>query len=625
MVDRIDGAHLQDGLPQFLQIAKAIIRYRQIGAIVQLENVCFELGQFLQATRCAILQDTQEDTPTIVTSWNHREMDHTDPSLFETWPELENNCLLHHSGISRFSTCTPQSPQELILMPINDGRAFLGALALEFEQKRCCDIEIDCLNTLAGLLSCAICGSDQKALPTETDSFSDVLPNLMSRGVNRFQKEGSVDELTGLMARHLFMDTVSRFIEYSSQNECFGGFFLIDLDDFRVINDAEGHAMGDRILASVASRLAYIVPPGGALARLEGDAFALASPRLGQSEVDARESAQSLLERIYKVLSRPLTLDSLDIVLTASIGVALFYNYASTFDELLRHAELSMYKAKDDGKNRSYFFSTELQRTVNERADLDSALRVAVVENQFKLNYQLQVDRCGTPTGVEALIRWYRPDVGMVSPAVFIPFAENSGLIHVIGLWALKEACRQLAQWAVGEGRVPELVIAVNVSSEQFKQASFVNDVISALDESGAPARRLKLELTESVLAQDLAEVRGKMLQLKDLGVCLSLDDFGKGYSSLQYLKELPFDELKVDQSFVRGVTENHTDYAIASMILSLAKSTGLSALAEGVETREQLEILLSLGCPSFQGYLFGFPQEPKLIADAVLAHPARD
>jgi len=616
------GDLLGRGSSELLAIARSVTNFWQTGSESELELICAELGRLFHGTRCALLRDSGDNAAlTIRAIWSNGRPNHSEVSFIDFWPELRRlSPVLDYLDVTRLSSSVANYQYELLFLPLKGRSSYLtGTLALEVDAGKPLDVELECLRTVGGLLGCALDdidrGADDGSLGSPSDATSELLIVANSNEDDRI-----VDELTGLMVRQSFRDVVGRFIEFSSERECFGGFFLIDLDDFRVINDAEGHATGDKLLAGVASRLKYIVPPGGALSRIEGDVFALATPQLSNTEQGARESAETLVERVYQMLSRPFLVDNQDVVLTASIGVALFYNYASSFDEVLRHSELSMYKAKDDGKNRSCFFSTELQRAINERVDLDSALRQAIRDQQFKLNYQLQVDCQGTPTGVEALIRWHRPGVGMVSPGVFIPFAEANGLILGIGKWVLNEACRQLAVWSAGHREVANLVIAVNVSSEQFKQASFVDEVTAVLAESGAPANRLKLEVTESALAQDLVQVADKMLRLKELGVRFSLDDFGTGYSSLRYVKELPFDELKIDQSFVRDITKERTNEAIASMMLALARSTGLNALAEGVETREELDILLGLGCPAFQGYFFGHPQAAELIADTVVA-----
>ncbi|MGP9833493.1 bifunctional diguanylate cyclase/phosphodiesterase [Marinobacter sp. NSM] len=623
MIDNNNGAPVDGGAIEFLAITRSITYFWHTGAVPELQSICAELGKLFLASRCALLCGSGDrEGLTVRASWSRGEPNHSDMSLVDCWPELRRlSPVLDYMDVTRLNSGIANQRCDLLLSPLQGRSGCLaGILALEVDAGQSLDVELEYLRTVGGLLGCALDDINRRAHNGSESIQGDTTPELALATNIIKGDDNAVDELTGLMVRHSFRDIVGRFIEFSSERECFGGFFLIDLDNFRLINDAEGHATGDKLLAGVASRLEYVVPPGGALSRIEGDVFAFATPQLSNTEQGARESAEVLVERVHQMLSRPFSVENQDMTLTASIGVALFYNYASTFEEVLRHSELSMYKAKDDGKNRSCFFSTELQRAINERVDLDSALKLAISEQQFKLNYQLQVDHKGTPIGVEALIRWHRPGVGMISPGVFIPFAEANGLILDIGRWVLHEACRQLAVWSAGHRSVADLVIAVNVSSEQFKQASFVDEINTALAESGAPANRLKLEVTESALAQDLVQVADKMRRLKELGVRFSLDDFGTGYSSLRYVKDLPFDELKIDQSFVRGITKERTDEAIASMMLALARSTGLNALAEGVETREELDILLSLGCPAFQGYFFGRPQASELIADAVVA-----
>ena len=292
---------------------------------------------------------------------------------------------------------------------------------------------------------------------------------------------------------------------------------------------------------------------------------------------------------------------------TPSIGITLFAGHLEVIDELLKRADLAMYQAKAAGRNTLRFFDPEMQAAVVTRAALEADLREAVQKEQFLLYYQVQVDGDGRLTGVEALLRWQHPQRGMISPADFIPLAEETGLILPLGQWVLEMACAQLARWATSQ-KMAGLTVAVNVSARQFHHENFVGQVLKALDRSGANPHRLKLELTESLLVEDVEDVITKMSALKSKGVSFSLDDFGTGYSSLSYLKLLPLDQLKIDQGFVRDILNDPNDAAIARTVIALAESLGLAVIAEGVEIEAQRELLATQGCHSYQGYLFSRP-----------------
>jgi EAL domain-containing protein (putative c-di-GMP-specific phosphodiesterase class I) len=304
---------------------------------------------------------------------------------------------------------------------------------------------------------------------------------------------------------------------------------------------------------------------------------------------------------------------------TSSIGIALFEDNATPVEELIRRADTAMYQAKAAGRDALRFFDPQMQAAVSARADMEADLRRAIGETQFALHYQPQVDSAGATVGAEALIRWLHPQRGMVSPADFIPVAEETGLIVPIGQWVVDTACDQLAAWA-GVESIANLIVAVNVSARQFALPDFVDRVVTSLRRSGARADRLKLELTESMLVSGAEDVIAKMKQLQDVGVSFSLDDFGTGYSSLSYLKRLPLNQLKIDQSFVRDVLTDRNDAAIARTIVALAQSLDLSVIAEGVETQGQRRFLLDCGCKHYQGYLFGKPQPAETLAASLQA-----
>ena len=343
------------------------------------------------------------------------------------------------------------------------------------------------------------------------------------------------------------------------------------------------------------------------MARLGGDEFVILLEYMTRSPRDAATQAEAVGEKVLAALDRHYRLEESTHHSTASIGVTLFGASVESAGEPLKRAELAMYQAKAAGRNTLRFYDPQMQAVVSARVALEAALREALEKGEFRLHYQAQVSGEHEVVGVEALLRWQDPRRGMVMPGEFIALAEESGLILPLGRWVIETACAQLARWATQPGTA-HLTIAVNVSARQFYQDDFVDQVLSALERSGARADRLKLELTESVLVADIEGVIAKMNALKGNGVGFALDDFGTGYSSLSYLKRLPLEQLKIDQGFVRGILLDPDDAAIARMIIALAGSLGLAVTAEGVETEAQRHFLAELGCQNYQGYLFGRP-----------------
>ena len=419
------------------------------------------------------------------------------------------------------------------------------------------------------------------------------------------------DPLTALPNRTLLLDRLKQTLVTSSRSGVYGALLIIDLDNFKTINDTRGHDIGDLLLKQVAQRLKLCVREGDTVARLGGDEFVVILAALSTMEVDAATDAENVSEKILAALGQSYVLDDGNHHSTASIGVTLFMGDLNSSDELLKQANLAMYRAKTAGRNGVSFFDPTMESTVKERAALEHDLRLALKGRQFLLHYQAQMED-GHLTGVEALARWQHPQRGLVSPAEFIPLAEETGLILPLGSLVLETACTQLTAWA----RRPEmshLTIAVNVSAHQFRQSDFVDQVLKILKNSGANPQRLKLELTESLLVSNVEEVIEKMFALKASGVGFSLDDFGTGFSSLSYLKRLPLDQLKIDQSFVRDVLTDPNDASIVRTIIALSKNLGLGVIAEGVETAEQRDFLASSGCHAYQGYFFS---RPLAIAD---------
>ncbi len=415
------------------------------------------------------------------------------------------------------------------------------------------------------------------------------------------------DALTNLPNRRLLIDRLSQAVAASARHASFGALLFIDLDNFKVLNDTRGHHMGDELLKQVATRLTECVRNIDTVARLGGDEFVVMLEELSGTELDAAALAESVGKKILAALNQHFVLGGQEHHSSPSIGLTLFYDHQQSVDELLQRADLAMYQSKAAGRNTLRFFDPVMQAAASARAALEIDLRHALIHKEFMLYYQPVVDEDSAITGVEALLRWNHPTRGLVSPAEFIPVAEQAGLIIPLGQWVLAAACAQLVAWN-NHAVTRRLTMAVNVSARQFRHPEFTTQLLELLRVSGANPYRLKLELTESMLLSDFDDVIVKMGELRSIGVNFALDDFGTGYSSLSYLKRLPLDQLKIDQSFVRDVLTDTNDAAIARTILSLARSLDLSVVAEGVETAGQRDFLLQCGCKAFQGYFFGRP-----------------
>jgi len=415
------------------------------------------------------------------------------------------------------------------------------------------------------------------------------------------------DALTGLPNRRLLIDRLTKALDFSARHITHGGLLFIDLDNFKVLNDTLGHHMGDELLKQVAQRLGSCVRSIDTVARLGGDEFVVMLEDLHREPAEAATTAESVGKKVLSVLNQPFELAGQRYHSSPSIGITLFFQNLHSVDELLKRADLAMYQSKAAGRNTLRFFDPVMQAAATERATIEADLRQALVRNEFMLYYQPVVDDHSRMTGVEALVRWKHPSRGMVSPADFIPVAEHTGLIVPLGHWVLQTACRQLVTWSQ-QPSTQRLTMAVNVSTRQFRQPEFSDQLLALLRETGANPYRLKLELTESLLLNEMDDAINKMTELRSIGVSFSLDDFGTGYSSLSYLKRLPLDQLKIDQSFVRDVLKDPNDAAIARTILNLATNLDLGVVAEGVETEGQRDFLLKSGCKAFQGYLFGRP-----------------
>jgi diguanylate cyclase (GGDEF)-like protein/PAS domain S-box-containing protein len=415
------------------------------------------------------------------------------------------------------------------------------------------------------------------------------------------------DHLTGLPNRRLLIDRVRHAMASSGRSAKYCALLFLDLDNFKTLNDTLGHDIGDLLLQQVANRVSSCVRNGDTVARLGGDEFVVLLEELSEFMQEAVMQVETVGSKILAAFTRPFQLETYEHLSTTSIGVTLFVHHDSTTEDLLKRADLAMYQAKAEGRNTLRFFDPQMQTAVTTRAAMDESFREALLKDQFELHYQAQVTADGHISGAEVLLRWLHPRHGVVSPVDFIPFAEETGLILPLGRWVLETACAQLAQWAL-QPEMAHLSVAVNVSSRQLKQPNFIDEVLGILAHSGANPHRLKLELTESLLVDDVEDAITKMTALKAQGVGFSLDDFGTGYSSLSYLKRLPLDQLKIDQGFVKHVLTDPNDMAIAKMIIVLAESLGLAVIAEGVETVEQRNFLANLGCLAYQGFLISRP-----------------
>ncbi len=415
------------------------------------------------------------------------------------------------------------------------------------------------------------------------------------------------DPLTSLPNRRLLLDRLTHALTGALRHHRYGALLFIDLDNFKTINDTLGHDKGDLLLQQVARRLSACIRDSDTVARLGGDEFVVMLEDLSEDIKEATEQAAGVGEKIRHALNQSYQLNNNAHHSTPSIGITLFGDQPETIDEPLKRADLAMYQAKAAGRNAVCFFEPQMQAVVTTRAELETHLHEAIAKKQFVLYYQAQVASDHRLTGAEALVRWLHPERGMVSPAEFIPLAEESGLILPLGAWVLETACTQLALWG-HQASMAHLTLAVNVSARQFLQPDFVEQVLAMLTRTGANPQHLKLELTESLMVSNVEDVIAKMMALKTLGVGFSLDDFGTGYSSLAYLKRLPLDQLKIDQGFVRDILIDPNDAAIAKMVVALANSMGLAVIAEGVETEEQRCFLAEQGCHAYQGYLFSRP-----------------
>jgi diguanylate cyclase (GGDEF)-like protein len=416
------------------------------------------------------------------------------------------------------------------------------------------------------------------------------------------------DVLTGLPNRFLFLDRLGHAISRSARSHRMVAVMLLDIDNFKTINDTLGHTHGDLLLQDIADRLRRCVLEDDTLARIGGDEFSIVLE--GVSEI---EEIAMIAQKIVDIFSLPFTPSGQEIYVTPSMGITIYPMDGHDSDTLLKNADAAMYAAKEYGRNHFRFYTTDMNALAIERFAMEGALRRAMEREEFALHYQPQVDiKSGQVIGVEALLRWNHPERGMVPPGEFIPLLEENNLIIPVGEWVLRTACAQSRAWQ--DAGLPPLRMAVNLSARQFRQDNLVEMIDSILQESGISPKLLELELTEGLLMENTSETSMILEQLKSRGVQVAIDDFGTGYSSLSYLKRFPIDRLKIDRSFVRDIITDSNDAAIAVAVISLGRSLGLSVIAEGVETPDQLEFLGVQKCDEYQGYHFSRPVPPEEI-----------
>ncbi|MCW8889051.1 MAG: EAL domain-containing protein, partial [Sedimenticola sp.] len=438
--------------------------------------------------------------------------------------------------------------------------------------------------------------------------FSDITQ--IKNSQEQLEHLGHHDALTDLPNRLLLNERMEQAIKHAERHDTQLALIFLDLDNFKHINDSLGHPVGDQLLQNVAHKLQQTVRQDDTVARIGGDEFVLLLEDIGKAE-NAGVAAQKLME----AFDEPFQLQAQTIRITASMGICICPQDGTDPATLLRNADSAMYRAKEEGRNTYQFYTEQLTRNAFERVLLENNLRQAIEHNQLNLLYQPQKDlQTGAIIGVEALIRWNHPELGMISPSKFIPMAEESGLIHLIGRWVLETACRQGQVWleqGIEFGR-----IAVNIAGPQIQRGGLITEVVNILESTQLPSNRLELEVTEGFIMQETASAINQLLQLRELGITLAIDDFGTGYSSLSYLKKLPIHKLKIDQSFIRDIPEDKNDMAIADAIIAMGKSLGLTVIAEGVETEEQAAFLKKAGCQEVQGYLYSRPITPEKVSE---------
>jgi diguanylate cyclase (GGDEF)-like protein/PAS domain S-box-containing protein len=425
------------------------------------------------------------------------------------------------------------------------------------------------------------------------------------------------DLLTKLPNRALLRDRLSLAISQAKRDGENIAVMFLDLDRFKNINDSLGHMIGDELLQQVSIRLKECIRAGDTLARFGGDEFTLMLPQLKE----AREDASRLAEKITETLKQPFNVDGHELYVSTSIGIALYPQDGTHMDTLIKHADVAMYHVKGQGKNGYQFYSNEMNVPYIEKLSLDTGIHRALDNNEFSLVYQPQINlRTGEIVGVEALLRWEHPEHGAISPAEFIPFAEESGLIIDIGDWVLKSACAELSRWRIAG--LPEIRMSVNISARQLIEDNIVTKILKIIKDYDVPGHCLELEITENAIMDDMDSIIRKLKELSQYGIKIAIDDFGTGYSSLSYLHKLPIHTLKIDRTFLKENRINKGDNTIINTIVAMAKGLNLNVIAEGVETQTQLDYLRSIECSEAQGFLFGKPLPPAVISQLLIQEP---
>ena len=422
------------------------------------------------------------------------------------------------------------------------------------------------------------------------------------------RRQAEFDELTDLPNRRLLLSSLRQEMAKAERHHRFGAVFFIDLDRFKGVNDSLGHAVGDELLVMVAGKIAERLRKEDTVGRLGGDEFVVLLPEVGHDEQAAGDHAEHIANEIRELFVEPFFVQEHEIHITISIGIALFPANV-TPEDLLKFADVAMYRAKAEGRNSVRLFSVEMQEAVNQQRRIEAGLRQALAGDEFQLFLQAQYDAERRVVGAECLLRWNHPEEGMLTPVEFIDIAEHTGLILPIGEWVLRAACEQLARLDSG------LFLAVNVSPRQFADARFVDNLEQLLEDSGADPARLKFEITEGLAMIDIQHTIDTMTRLRQLGISFTVDDFGTGYSSLNYLHRLPVDELKIDQSFVRNISSASSNAVIVDTIILMAQQLDLKIVAEGIESRAELDYLLERSCDYFQGYYFSRPVPFELFS----------
>ncbi len=527
-----------------------------------------------------------------------------DGTIIEISPSISN--------ISSYKRSEVLNQNVLMIFPAEQDRSLLFTQLQE--KDRIVDFEINLQDKDGRLIPCSLNASFQKGLDQNKDKICATLRDVTERkqAEERIEYLAYYDALTDLPNRRLLLNRLEQNISLVRRFDHYGAMLYLDLDRFKNINDSLGHPVGDALLKEVASRLTLDLRAEDTVSRLGGDEFVMLLSDLGSDATNAAAAAQYKAEAIKSRLAQKYQIAGHELHITPSIGVAMFpsadknqLDQESGID-ILRYADTAMYRAKEEGRDMIRFFLPSMQAAADSRLAIEKELRYALERNQLSLYFQPQVNSAGQIVGAETLIRWEHPEKGFISPAIFIPVAEVTGLILPIGEWVLRNACLQMRRWHEGGFPIPHL--AVNVSPRQFRQPHFINQVKNILDETGADPAMLGLELTEGMVIDNIVDTIDKMQGLKKLGIELSIDDFGTGYSSLAYLKKMPLDILKIDQSFVRDIENDINDAAIVDTIISMAKHLDLKVVAEGVETEYELNFLQEKGCSIFQGYLFSKP-----------------